>query len=76
MFTGLVEETGTLLTLDRSDTGARLTLRAPLVSSDAGIGDSIAINGCCLTVVAREGDALGSCDRFPPRRRINCSPSR
>ena len=58
MFTGLVEETGTLLALDRSETGARLTLRAPLVSSDAGIGDSIAINGCCLTVVAREGETL------------------
>ena len=59
MFTGLVEETGTLLALDRSEAGARLTLRAPLVSSDASIGDSIAINGCCLTVVAREAEKLG-----------------
>lgn len=58
MFTGLVEETGTLILLDRSKTGARLTVRAPLVSSDAAIGDSIAINGCCLTVVVRDGDAL------------------
>ena len=58
MFTGLVEETGTLLALDRSAAGARLTLRAPLASSDARIGDSIAINGCCLTVVAREGEIL------------------
>ena len=58
MFTGLVEETGVLHALDRSAAGARLTLRAPLVSSDAKIGDSIALNGCCLTVVAREGDAL------------------
>ena len=37
---------------------ARLTLRAPLVSGDAHIGDSIAINGCCLTVVARDGAML------------------
>ena len=59
MFTGLVEETGELVSLDRSETGARLTLRAPLVSSDARIGDSIAINGCCLTVVARDGETLG-----------------
>ncbi len=58
MFTGLVEETGTLILLDRSDLGARLSVRAPLVSSDVAIGDSIAINGCCLTVVMREGETL------------------
>jgi riboflavin synthase len=58
MFTGLVEETGELLALDRSAAGARLTLRAPLVSADARTGDSIAVNGCCLTVTARTGDAL------------------
>ena len=58
MFTGLVEETGELLALKRSATGARLTLRAPLVSTDARLGDSLAVNGCCLTVTAREGDAL------------------
>jgi len=59
MFTGLVEETGTLLALERSPAGARLTLRAPVVASDARIGDSVAVNGCCLTVTARDGDALG-----------------
>ena len=59
MFTGLVEETGKLISLDRSEAGARLTVRAPLVSSDAAIGDSIAINGCCLTVVVRDGEMLG-----------------
>ncbi len=58
MFTGLVEETGTLLAHDRSAAGARLTLRAPLVASDAKLGDSIAVNGCCLTVTAQEGDTL------------------
>ena len=58
MFTGLVEETGELLALERSAAGARLTLRAPLVSTDARLGDSIAVNGCCLTVTARDGDAL------------------
>jgi len=59
MFTGLVEETGELLALERSATGARLTLRAPLVSTDARLGDSIAVNGCCLTVAAREDAVLG-----------------
>ncbi len=58
MFTGLVEETGALVSLDRSETGAHLTVHAPLVSGDAAIGDSIAINGCCLTVVIREGEML------------------
>ena len=59
MFTGLVEETGALLALDRAADGARLIVRAPLCSMDAKTGDSIAVNGCCLTVVARDGDALG-----------------
>ncbi len=58
MFTGLVEETGTLLALDRSAAGARLTLRAPLVTGDVRIGDSVAVNGCCLTVTAHEGEQL------------------
>ena len=58
MFTGLVEETGTLLAVEQSAAGARLTLRAPLVASDASLGDSVAVNGCCLTVTARDGDAL------------------
>jgi riboflavin synthase len=58
MFTGLVEETGSLIALDRSAAGARLMLRAPLVATDAQLGDSVAVNGCCLTVTAREGDVL------------------
>jgi riboflavin synthase len=58
MFTGLVEETGRLLALERSATGARLTVLAPLVCTDAQLGDSIAVNGCCLTVTAREGETL------------------
>ena len=58
MFTGLVEETGELLSLERSATGARLTLRAALVGSDARVGDSVAVNGCCLTVVGRADNTL------------------
>ena len=58
MFTGLVEETGELLALERSATGARLTVRAPLVSTDARLGDSIAVNGCCLTVTANDSAVL------------------
>jgi riboflavin synthase len=58
MFTGLVEETGVLLALEHATTGARLTLRAPLVAADAHVGDSVAVNGCCLTVTLRDGETL------------------
>jgi riboflavin synthase len=58
MFTGLVEEMGSLVALHRSFAGARLTLRAPLVATDVRLGDSVAVNGCCLTVTARDGDTL------------------
>jgi riboflavin synthase len=47
MFTGIVEELGTVVSRD----GMRLRIRATQVVEDAKIGDSIAVNGCCLTVV-------------------------
>jgi riboflavin synthase len=52
MFTGIVEELGEVVTVDRGDASATLCVRGPLVTSDAGIGDSIAVNGVCLTVTA------------------------
>ena len=58
MFTGLVVETGTLLTLEPRGESARLTLRAPTIAGDATIGDSIAVNGCCLTVTELDGDRV------------------
>jgi riboflavin synthase len=58
MFTGLVEETGTLVELAVEEHSGRLTVTAPTVHRDAKSGDSIAVNGCCLTVVAQEGDRL------------------
>ena len=51
MFTGIVEELGTIARLDRGTDSARLTVRGPLVTSDASHGASIAVNGVCLTVV-------------------------
>ena len=50
MFTGIVEELGALESIDRAGDSARLRIRGPLVTSDAGHGDSIAVNGVCLTV--------------------------
>jgi riboflavin synthase len=58
MFTGLVEETGEFLALQRSGAGARFAVRAPIVSSDVRLGDSIAVNGCCLTVTEQDGENL------------------
>ncbi|PPF36654.1 riboflavin synthase [Pseudoclavibacter sp. AY1H1] len=50
MFTGIIEELGRISSIERHDTDARLTLRAPLSVSDARIGDSISVDGVCLTV--------------------------
>ena len=58
MFTGLVEETGTVVAIELAERSARLTVQAPLVHQDAHLGDSIAVNGCCLTVVAQQEDRL------------------
>ena len=52
MFTGIVEERGTVVVLDDLGDSMRLSVRGPLVTSDVRTGDSIAVNGCCLTVVA------------------------
>ncbi|MEV0292388.1 riboflavin synthase [Nocardia sp. NPDC050710] len=51
MFTGIVEELGEIVATERLADAARLTIRGKLVTSDAGHGDSIAVNGVCLTVV-------------------------
>jgi riboflavin synthase len=58
MFTGLVVETGEIVSLTPNGESARLTLRAPSLAAQAQLGDSIAVNGCCLTVTARDGDRL------------------
>ncbi|MDT5259215.1 MAG: riboflavin synthase [Mycobacterium sp.] len=51
MFTGIVEELGEVIGRDLLADAARLTIRGPVVTVDAGHGDSIAVNGVCLTVV-------------------------
>jgi riboflavin synthase len=56
MFTGIVEELGTLAGLEELDRAARLTLKGPRVAVDAAHGDSIAVNGVCLTVVDTTGE--------------------
>jgi riboflavin synthase len=56
MFTGIVEELGTIRRITQITNGARLEVGAHTVLADAKLGDSIAVNGVCLTVVARGAD--------------------
>jgi riboflavin synthase len=74
MFTGIIEEIGTIEGLERgggtptaSGDGpdARLTVRGPMVASDARLGDSIAVSGVCLTVTDLPGDGTFSVDVMP-----------
>jgi riboflavin synthase len=58
MFTGLVQSLAELIAIKSVGPSVRLTLAEPNIATRASIGDSIAINGCCLTVVAIEGDRL------------------
>ena len=55
MFTGIVEERGEVVAMDRHAGAATVTVRGPRVTGDAGEGDSIAVNGVCLTVTATSG---------------------
>ncbi|MDQ1712468.1 MAG: riboflavin synthase [Frankiaceae bacterium] len=54
MFTGIIEELGSVVAVG----DGRLTVKGPLVTSDAAYGSSIAVNGCCLTVAALDGETF------------------
>jgi len=56
MFTGIVEELGTVAGIEDQGDALRLTIHAQHVLADAGLGDSISVNGCCLTVAQRDGE--------------------
>jgi riboflavin synthase len=58
MFTGLVESMARVVEVLEAPPGRRLVIADDVVSADAALGDSIALNGCCLTVVARQGNQL------------------
>ena len=60
MFTGLIEEIGTVRRIERGAKGARLTIAANTVLENTKIGDSIATNGVCLTVVALTDDSFSA----------------
>jgi riboflavin synthase len=54
MFTGLVEELGTVAAVEQLDGAARISVLARIVGEDASLGDSISVNGVCLTVTQAE----------------------
>ncbi|GAB2718621.1 riboflavin synthase [Paenibacillus thermoaerophilus] len=58
MFTGLVEEVGTLRAVSRQGEAMVLTLNARLVLEDVSLGDSISVNGVCLTVVGYDASSF------------------
>lgn len=58
MFTGLIEEIGEITRIEPQGDAMRLTVRGPMVVSDAKHGDSIQVSGVCLTVVEQTGDAF------------------
>jgi riboflavin synthase len=58
MFTGLIEDTGRISAIDMRGAAALLTLTTALPVSEIAIGDSVAVNGACLTVTAKTGTAL------------------
>lgn len=83
MFTGIVEELGELVSRDELTDAARLVIEGPVVTSDARHGDSIAVNGVCLTVVEvlpggrfsadvmHETLQRSSLDKLAPGSRVN-----
>lgn len=60
MFTGIIEHLGTVNTLKLHNTGGRLTIHAPAVAPHLAIANSIAVDGCCLTVVELAGECFSA----------------
>lgn len=60
MFTGIIEHLGTIASLRLNSEGGRLTIHAPTVAPNLAVANSIAVNGCCLTVVALEGEGFSA----------------
>ena len=58
MFTGIVKELGKVERIEGGAEGARLAVSAPVISARVQVGDSVAVNGVCLTIVRRDGERL------------------
>ncbi|HHX37306.1 MAG TPA: riboflavin synthase [Clostridiaceae bacterium] len=71
MFTGIIEEQGELIAVRRGASSSRLTFRAKTVLADTQIGDSIAVNGLCLTVTDMTADTFSADVMSESLRRSN-----
>ena len=60
MFTGIIEHSGTISRLQLNAAAGELTIHAPAIASNLAIGASIAVNGCCLTVVRRDNESFSA----------------
>jgi len=58
VFTGLIEEVGTVVAVRARDHGTQLQIAAPETAKRVRTGESVAVNGCCLTLSSRRGDRL------------------
>ena len=58
MFTGLIEQTASVLWIRATDRGTQLQIAAPGIAETVRTGDSISVNGCCLTVTAHRGEQI------------------
>ena len=86
MFTGIVRELGAVEGVEESATGVRLLVRAPETAAAAAVGDSVAVNGVCLTAVGDEDGVLAfdavpetlrrsSLGRLAAGARVNVEPA-
>jgi len=60
VFTGIIEHIGNMESLDASPDGGRITIHAPSVAASLAVSNSIAVNGCCLTVVSRDKERFSA----------------
>jgi riboflavin synthase len=60
MFTGIIEHLGTVESLLLQNDGGRVTIHAPTLASNLAVANSIAVNGCCLTIVSVENDRFSA----------------
>lgn len=60
MFTGIIEQQGTIRSLESKATGGRLTIHAPKLVPALAVSNSIAVNGCCLTIVTLSKESFSA----------------
>ena len=86
MFTGIVRERGRVASVEGDGNGIRIRLDAPLTAAEVAIGDSVSLNGCCLTVVEAANGTLAfdavpetlsrsSLDRLEAGAELNVEPA-